>query len=112
MIQYIFCCFLVLSLGNSLSRISYTPLHILQNVRIFGYSRKQLTDEDLRTIIVGTLTCRVDHQYDQLHLLKLILFMLMIEFPLYVIISFLILEIEEYGFASRGSPVCNYLIAT
>ncbi|KAL4202229.1 hypothetical protein AMTRI_Chr02g220040 [Amborella trichopoda] len=33
-----------------------------ENVSIFGYSRKQLTDEDLRSMIAGTLTCRVDHQ--------------------------------------------------
>lgn len=35
----------------------------LQNVGIFGYSRKDITDEDLRSIIESTLTCRVDHQY-------------------------------------------------
>ncbi|XP_058076241.1 inactive glucose-6-phosphate 1-dehydrogenase 4, chloroplastic isoform X2 [Magnolia sinica] len=33
-----------------------------ENVGIFGYSRKDITDEDLRSIIAGTLTCRVDHQ--------------------------------------------------
>ncbi|KAK1278708.1 hypothetical protein QJS04_geneDACA015851 [Acorus gramineus] len=32
-----------------------------ENVGIFGYSRKQLTDEDLRNMIAETLTCRVDH---------------------------------------------------
>ncbi|XP_078443809.1 glucose-6-phosphate dehydrogenase 4 isoform X2 [Wolffia australiana] len=32
-----------------------------QNVGIFGYSRKSLTDEDLRTLILPTLTCRVEH---------------------------------------------------
>ncbi|PKI76091.1 hypothetical protein CRG98_003452 [Punica granatum] len=32
------------------------------NVCIFGYSRKNLTDEDLRSIISSTLTCRIDHQ--------------------------------------------------
>lgn len=31
------------------------------NVGIFGYSRKQLTDEGLRSIIESNLTCRVDH---------------------------------------------------
>lgn len=35
----------------------------LQNVGIFAYSRKDITDEDLRSIIEATLTCRVDHQY-------------------------------------------------
>jgi hypothetical protein len=34
-----------------------------QNVGIFGYSRKTLTDEDLRSMIEANLTCRVDHQY-------------------------------------------------
>uniref|UniRef100_A0A803L4J7 Glucose-6-phosphate dehydrogenase (NADP(+)) n=1 Tax=Chenopodium quinoa TaxID=63459 RepID=A0A803L4J7_CHEQI len=34
-----------------------------ENVRIFGYSREKLTDEDLRSIVASTLTCRVDHQY-------------------------------------------------
>eukprot|EP00268_Persea_americana_P032454 TRINITY_DN3192_c0_g1_i13.p1 TRINITY_DN3192_c0_g1~~TRINITY_DN3192_c0_g1_i13.p1 ORF type:complete len:685 (-),score=118.93 TRINITY_DN3192_c0_g1_i13:848-2746(-) len=33
-----------------------------ENVGIFGYSRKDITDEDLRSIIEATLTCRVDHQ--------------------------------------------------
>ncbi|XP_010659726.1 inactive glucose-6-phosphate 1-dehydrogenase 4, chloroplastic isoform X1 [Vitis vinifera] len=33
-----------------------------ENVGIFGYSRKDLTDEGLRSIIAATLTCRVDHQ--------------------------------------------------
>ncbi|CAA6653898.1 unnamed protein product [Spirodela intermedia] len=32
-----------------------------ENVGIFGYSRKPLTDEDLRKLIAETLTCRVDH---------------------------------------------------
>ncbi|XP_062081780.1 inactive glucose-6-phosphate 1-dehydrogenase 4, chloroplastic [Humulus lupulus] len=35
-----------------------------ENIGIFGYSRKNLTDEDLRSIIASTLTCRVDHQED------------------------------------------------
>ncbi|XP_034706468.1 inactive glucose-6-phosphate 1-dehydrogenase 4, chloroplastic-like [Vitis riparia] len=33
-----------------------------ENVGIFGYSRKDLTDEGLRSIIAATLTCRIDHQ--------------------------------------------------
>ncbi|KDP23353.1 hypothetical protein JCGZ_23186 [Jatropha curcas] len=33
-----------------------------EDVAIFGYSRKNLTDEDLRSIIASTLTCRIDHQ--------------------------------------------------
>ncbi|XP_010276511.1 PREDICTED: glucose-6-phosphate 1-dehydrogenase 4, chloroplastic [Nelumbo nucifera] len=33
-----------------------------ENVGIFGYSRKNLKDEDLRSMIASTLTCRVDHQ--------------------------------------------------
>lgn len=32
-----------------------------ESVGIFGYSRKQLTDEDLRTAVAANLTCRVDH---------------------------------------------------
>ncbi|VAH90391.1 unnamed protein product [Triticum turgidum subsp. durum] len=32
-----------------------------QNVAIFGYSRKTLADEDLRSMIEANLTCRVDH---------------------------------------------------
>lgn len=32
-----------------------------EDVGIFGYSRKQLSDEDLRSTIAETLTCRVDH---------------------------------------------------
>ncbi|KAJ4846735.1 hypothetical protein Tsubulata_010211 [Turnera subulata] len=34
----------------------------IADVGIFGYSRKNLTDEDLRSIIASTLTCRIDHQ--------------------------------------------------
>ncbi|KAE8818797.1 hypothetical protein D1007_03398 [Hordeum vulgare] len=37
-----------------------------QNVAIFGYSRKTLADEDLRSMIESNLTCRVDHQIDHL----------------------------------------------
>ncbi|KAK9139113.1 hypothetical protein Scep_008794 [Stephania cephalantha] len=33
-----------------------------EDVGIFGYSRKNLTDEDLRSLIASTLTCRIDHQ--------------------------------------------------
>ncbi|KAG9459878.1 hypothetical protein H6P81_004386 [Aristolochia fimbriata] len=33
-----------------------------ENVGIFGYSRKEMTDEDLRSMILGNLTCRVDEQ--------------------------------------------------
>ncbi|KAJ6800443.1 glucose-6-phosphate 1-dehydrogenase 4, chloroplastic isoform X2 [Iris pallida] len=33
-----------------------------EDVGIFGYSRKQLSDEDLRSTIAETLTCRVDHR--------------------------------------------------
>ncbi|KAH9325651.1 hypothetical protein KI387_005829, partial [Taxus chinensis] len=33
-----------------------------ENVRIFGYSRSCLADEDLRSMIMGNLTCRVDHR--------------------------------------------------
>ncbi|KAH9734048.1 Inactive glucose-6-phosphate 1-dehydrogenase 4 [Citrus sinensis] len=33
-----------------------------ENVGIVGYSRKNLTDEDLRSIIASTLTCRIDHR--------------------------------------------------
>jgi len=33
-----------------------------KNVGIFGYSRSDLTDEDLRSIIARNITCRIDHQ--------------------------------------------------
>eukprot|EP01018_Ginkgo_biloba_P009742 Gb_07750 [translate_table: standard] len=33
-----------------------------KNVGIFGYSRSHLTNEDLRSMIAGSLTCRIDHQ--------------------------------------------------
>ncbi|URD82821.1 glucose-6-phosphate 1-dehydrogenase [Musa troglodytarum] len=36
-------------------------LMVSLNVGIFGYSRKDLSDEDLRNIVAATLTCRVDH---------------------------------------------------
>ncbi|MQM06862.1 hypothetical protein Taro_039694 [Colocasia esculenta] len=37
-----------------------------ENVGIIGYSRKQLTNNDLRDLIAETLTCRVDHRIDHL----------------------------------------------
>ncbi|CAN6895361.1 unnamed protein product [Brassica oleracea] len=40
----------------------YYSGYLPEDVGIFGYSRKNLTDEDLRSIIASTLTCRVDHQ--------------------------------------------------
>uniref|UniRef100_A0A2P2KQD1 Uncharacterized protein MANES_09G179700 n=1 Tax=Rhizophora mucronata TaxID=61149 RepID=A0A2P2KQD1_RHIMU len=41
-----------------------------EDVGIFGYSRKDLTDDDLRSIIASTLTCRIDHQYSSLIIVK------------------------------------------
>lgn len=35
-----------------------------ENVHIFGYSRTELSNEELRNIVSGNLTCRVDHQQD------------------------------------------------
>ncbi|KAL5700727.1 hypothetical protein ACHQM5_026138 [Ranunculus cassubicifolius] len=32
-----------------------------EDVAIFGYSRTKMTEEDLRSIVASTLTCRVDH---------------------------------------------------
>lgn len=40
---------------------------------IFGYSRKDLSDEDLRNIVAATLTCRVDHQFVPLSITKFLL---------------------------------------
>ncbi|KAG7528137.1 Glucose-6-phosphate dehydrogenase NAD-binding [Arabidopsis thaliana x Arabidopsis arenosa] len=40
----------------------YYSGYLPEDVSIFGVSRKNLTDEDLRSIIASTLTCRVDHQ--------------------------------------------------
>ncbi|XP_024009121.1 glucose-6-phosphate 1-dehydrogenase 4, chloroplastic [Eutrema salsugineum] len=40
----------------------YYSGYLPEDVGIFGFSRKNLTDEDLRSIIASTLTCRVDHQ--------------------------------------------------
>ncbi|KAJ3683015.1 hypothetical protein LUZ60_013242 [Juncus effusus] len=39
----------------------YYSGHLPENVGIFGYSRKNMNDMDLRDMIAGTLTCRVDH---------------------------------------------------
>ncbi|KAE8010360.1 hypothetical protein FH972_006735 [Carpinus fangiana] len=33
-----------------------------ENIGIFGYSRKNLTEEEMRSILASTLTCRIDHQ--------------------------------------------------
>ncbi|VVA90388.1 unnamed protein product [Arabis nemorensis] len=40
----------------------YYSGYLPEDVGIFGFSRKNLTDEDLRSIIASNLTCRVDHQ--------------------------------------------------
>ncbi|EOA38855.1 hypothetical protein CARUB_v10011205mg [Capsella rubella] len=40
----------------------YYSGYLPEDVGIFGISRKDITDEDLRSIIASTLTCRVDHQ--------------------------------------------------
>ncbi|XP_010544145.1 PREDICTED: glucose-6-phosphate 1-dehydrogenase 4, chloroplastic [Tarenaya hassleriana] len=40
----------------------YYSGYLPEDVGIFGYSRKNLTDKDLRSIIASTLTCRIDHQ--------------------------------------------------
>ncbi|KAG8363940.1 hypothetical protein BUALT_Bualt19G0074600 [Buddleja alternifolia] len=46
----------------------FSSSHLLKNVSstlnvyIFGYSRKNITDDDLRSIIASTLTCRIDQQ--------------------------------------------------
>lgn len=37
---------------------------------IFGYSRKELTDEDLRSMIASNLTCRIDHHQNCEHQIK------------------------------------------
>lgn len=36
--------------------------YLPENVVVFGYSRKSLSDEDLRCMISSNLTCRIDHQ--------------------------------------------------
>ncbi|KFK43241.1 hypothetical protein AALP_AA1G098100 [Arabis alpina] len=40
----------------------YYSGYLPEDVGIFGFSRKNLSDEDLRSIIASNLTCRVDHQ--------------------------------------------------
>ncbi|KAK6121107.1 hypothetical protein DH2020_045159 [Rehmannia glutinosa] len=40
----------------------YYSGYLPENFGIFGYSRKSLTDDDLRSMIASTLTCRIDQQ--------------------------------------------------
>ncbi|CAD6203384.1 unnamed protein product [Miscanthus lutarioriparius] len=62
-------CIAVIELPGELARTKVFPAlfalyysgFLPQNVGIFGYSRKKLTDEGLRSIIEANLTCRVDH---------------------------------------------------
>ncbi|KAL0797558.1 hypothetical protein Bca101_052732 [Brassica carinata] len=63
-------CIAVVGATGELARGKISPAlfalyysgYLPEDVGIFGYSRKNLTDEDLRSIIASTLTCRVDHQ--------------------------------------------------
>ncbi|URD77479.1 glucose-6-phosphate 1-dehydrogenase [Musa troglodytarum] len=41
-----------------------------ENVGIFGYSRKDLSDEDLRNIVAATLTCRGEHEANRIFYLS------------------------------------------
>ncbi|KAJ4753715.1 Glucose-6-phosphate 1-dehydrogenase [Rhynchospora pubera] len=62
-------CIAVIGATGELARSKVFPAlfalyysgYLPQNVGIFGYSRKKLSDMDLRDMIAGTLTCRVDH---------------------------------------------------
>lgn len=71
-------CIVVIGATGELARSKIFPAlfalyysgFLPENVGIFGYSRKDITDEDLRSIIADNLTCRVDHQEnceDKLH---------------------------------------------
>ncbi|XP_057963086.1 inactive glucose-6-phosphate 1-dehydrogenase 4, chloroplastic isoform X3 [Malania oleifera] len=63
-------CIAVIGATGELARMKIFPAlfalyysgFLPENVGIFGYSRKNLTDEDLRSIIASTLTCRVEHE--------------------------------------------------
>ncbi|KAF5175391.1 Glucose-6-phosphate 1-dehydrogenase [Thalictrum thalictroides] len=63
-------CIAVIGATGELARLKIFPAlfalyysgFLPENVGIFGYSRKNLTDQDLRSIIESTLTCRIDHQ--------------------------------------------------
>ncbi|KAL1225506.1 Inactive glucose-6-phosphate 1-dehydrogenase 4 [Cardamine amara subsp. amara] len=63
-------CIAVVGATGELARMKIFPAlfalyysgYLPEDVAIFGFSRKNLTDEDLRSIIASTLTCRVDHQ--------------------------------------------------
>ncbi|XP_066388108.1 inactive glucose-6-phosphate 1-dehydrogenase 4, chloroplastic-like [Miscanthus floridulus] len=62
-------CIAVIGVTGELARTKVFPAlfalyysgFLPRNVGIFGYSRKKLTDEGLRSIIEANLTCRVDH---------------------------------------------------
>ncbi|KAE8660186.1 Glucose-6-phosphate 1-dehydrogenase 4 [Hibiscus syriacus] len=66
-----------------------------ENVGIFGYSRKDLTDEELRSLIASTLTCRIDHQ-----------------FSFYNGICFLELHYEVYSMRDCGDKMNAFLSRT
>lgn len=38
----------------------------MKNFTVFGYARTKLTDEELRNMISGTLTCRIDQRFSTL----------------------------------------------
>ncbi|XP_024515928.1 glucose-6-phosphate 1-dehydrogenase, chloroplastic [Selaginella moellendorffii] len=40
----------------------YYTGYLPEKIAIFGYSRSELQDEDLRRLIMGNLTCRLDHR--------------------------------------------------
>ncbi|PIA60878.1 hypothetical protein AQUCO_00300414v1 [Aquilegia coerulea] len=63
-------CIAVIGATGELARLKIFPAlfalyysgFLPEDVGIFGYSRKNLTDQDLRCIIESTLTCRIYHQ--------------------------------------------------
>ncbi|KAK4339769.1 hypothetical protein RND71_041231 [Anisodus tanguticus] len=48
---------------DDLSSLSIAVIGATGKFGIFGYSRKNLTEEDLRAMIAPTLSCHIDHQY-------------------------------------------------
>jgi hypothetical protein len=49
---------------GSLVGLGFRQPLLMQHFTVFGYARSKMSDEELRTMISRTLTCRIDKRYD------------------------------------------------
>jgi hypothetical protein len=57
--------------GVGLLRITDPLLLLVQDFQVFGYARTKMSDEEFKTMITNTLTCRIDARWGASHLCAL-----------------------------------------